>query len=72
MSAARVVEPGGLLAILGGGQLGRMTAMAARRPARSRSRSMVTMDSNQLTSSIHSGDSRTWCPIHQLLVLAIK
>lgn len=26
----RVVEPGGLLAILGGGQLGRMTAMAAR------------------------------------------
>jgi 5-(carboxyamino)imidazole ribonucleotide synthase len=25
-----VVEPGGLLAILGGGQLGRMTAMAAR------------------------------------------
>jgi 5-(carboxyamino)imidazole ribonucleotide synthase len=26
----RVVEPGGLIAILGGGQLGRMTAMAAR------------------------------------------
>ncbi|HEY9126919.1 MAG TPA: hypothetical protein VIM62_07315, partial [Acidobacteriaceae bacterium] len=26
----RIVEPGGLLAILGGGQLGRMTAMAAR------------------------------------------
>ena len=30
MSAAKTVEPGGLLAILGGGQLGRMTAMAAR------------------------------------------
>lgn len=32
MTSARssVVEPGGLLAILGGGQLGRMTAMAAR------------------------------------------
>ena len=29
-SKAGVVEPGGLLAILGGGQLGRMTAMAAR------------------------------------------
>jgi 5-(carboxyamino)imidazole ribonucleotide synthase len=28
--SAAVVEPGGLLAILGGGQLGRMTAMAAR------------------------------------------
>jgi 5-(carboxyamino)imidazole ribonucleotide synthase len=27
---SKVVEPGGLLAILGGGQLGRMTAMAAR------------------------------------------
>jgi len=25
-----VVEPGGLIGILGGGQLGRMTAMAAR------------------------------------------
>ena len=30
MSSDAVVEPGGLLAILGGGQLGRMTAMAAR------------------------------------------
>lgn len=30
MSASKIVEPGGLLAILGGGQLGRMTAMAAR------------------------------------------
>jgi 5-(carboxyamino)imidazole ribonucleotide synthase len=30
VSAAKVVEPGGLIAILGGGQLGRMTAMAAR------------------------------------------
>ena len=30
MSSDKVVEPGGLLAILGGGQLGRMTAMAAR------------------------------------------
>ena len=30
MSSEKVVEPGGLLAILGGGQLGRMTAMAAR------------------------------------------
>jgi len=30
VSAAKTVEPGGLLAILGGGQLGRMTAMAAR------------------------------------------
>ena len=30
MSASKVVEPGGLIAILGGGQLGRMTAMAAR------------------------------------------
>ena len=29
-SQSKVVEPGGLLAILGGGQLGRMTAMAAR------------------------------------------
>jgi len=29
-SESRVVKPGGLLAILGGGQLGRMTAMAAR------------------------------------------
>jgi len=28
--AAKVVRPGGLIAILGGGQLGRMTAMAAR------------------------------------------
>jgi 5-(carboxyamino)imidazole ribonucleotide synthase len=28
--AAKVVQPGGLIAILGGGQLGRMTAMAAR------------------------------------------
>jgi 5-(carboxyamino)imidazole ribonucleotide synthase len=28
--AKRVIEPGGLLGILGGGQLGRMTAMAAR------------------------------------------
>jgi len=28
--AAKVVHPGGLIAILGGGQLGRMTAMAAR------------------------------------------
>jgi 5-(carboxyamino)imidazole ribonucleotide synthase len=26
----QIVRPGGLLAILGGGQLGRMTAMAAR------------------------------------------
>ncbi len=25
-----IIQPGGLLAILGGGQLGRMTAMAAR------------------------------------------
>ena len=30
MSTARVIEPGGLIGILGGGQLGRMTAMAAR------------------------------------------
>ena len=30
MSSDAIVEPGGLLAILGGGQLGRMTAMAAR------------------------------------------
>jgi 5-(carboxyamino)imidazole ribonucleotide synthase len=30
VSSGAVVEPGGLLAILGGGQLGRMTAMAAR------------------------------------------
>jgi 5-(carboxyamino)imidazole ribonucleotide synthase len=30
VSSDAVVEPGGLLAILGGGQLGRMTAMAAR------------------------------------------
>ncbi|WP_263355803.1 5-(carboxyamino)imidazole ribonucleotide synthase [Acidicapsa ligni] len=30
MSSGLVVQPGGLLAILGGGQLGRMTAMAAR------------------------------------------
>jgi 5-(carboxyamino)imidazole ribonucleotide synthase len=30
VSDAKTVEPGGLLAILGGGQLGRMTAMAAR------------------------------------------
>jgi 5-(carboxyamino)imidazole ribonucleotide synthase len=30
VSSNAVVEPGGLLAILGGGQLGRMTAMAAR------------------------------------------
>ena len=30
MSAGLVVEPGGVLGILGGGQLGRMTAMAAR------------------------------------------
>ena len=30
MSEGRVVQPGGLLGILGGGQLGRMTAMAAR------------------------------------------
>ena len=30
MSLIKVVEPGGLIAILGGGQLGRMTAMAAR------------------------------------------
>ena len=30
MSAVLVVEPGGVLGILGGGQLGRMTAMAAR------------------------------------------
>jgi 5-(carboxyamino)imidazole ribonucleotide synthase len=29
-SKERIVEPGGLIAILGGGQLGRMTAMAAR------------------------------------------
>jgi 5-(carboxyamino)imidazole ribonucleotide synthase len=29
-SESRVIKPGGLLAILGGGQLGRMTAMAAR------------------------------------------
>src|SRR6202012_5692187 len=29
-AGAQVVEPGGLIAILGGGQLGRMTAMAAR------------------------------------------
>ena len=29
-SATPVIEPGGLIAILGGGQLGRMTAMAAR------------------------------------------
>ena len=28
--ASRIIEPGGLIAILGGGQLGRMTAMAAR------------------------------------------
>jgi 5-(carboxyamino)imidazole ribonucleotide synthase len=30
VSSGKVVEPGGLIAILGGGQLGRMTAMAAR------------------------------------------
>jgi 5-(carboxyamino)imidazole ribonucleotide synthase len=30
VSSDKVIEPGGLLAILGGGQLGRMTAMAAR------------------------------------------
>jgi 5-(carboxyamino)imidazole ribonucleotide synthase len=30
VSSVKTVEPGGLLAILGGGQLGRMTAMAAR------------------------------------------
>lgn len=29
-NASRIVRPGGMLAILGGGQLGRMTAMAAR------------------------------------------
>jgi len=29
-SSAQIVKPGGLIAILGGGQLGRMTAMAAR------------------------------------------
>ncbi len=31
MSAPKIVEPGGTLGILGGGQLGRMTAMAAQR-----------------------------------------
>ena len=30
MGSQRIVEPGGLIGILGGGQLGRMTAMAAR------------------------------------------
>ncbi|HEU5457868.1 MAG TPA: 5-(carboxyamino)imidazole ribonucleotide synthase, partial [Terracidiphilus sp.] len=29
-SGASIIQPGGLIAILGGGQLGRMTAMAAR------------------------------------------